>query len=271
MVLVPFPYEGGISGAPGTSGGPQAILDASAQVELYDAYLDTEPYRAGVCTVAAPDVPTDAADAVDTLSGIVRRLIKADKRVVVMGGDHSISTAYGRALKEIYGTFSVVQLDAHADLRPEYEGSPFSHASVMARLRELTPHTLQLGIRSMCAEEAGLIERESLNVLSVRDLRARSRDLPALLRALPAPVFLTLDVDVLDWSVVRATGTPEPGGLLWDEAVDLLDLIFAECRVAGFDVVELSAAPHDIASPFAAAKLIYRMIGMWLRRPLDSA
>ena len=183
---------------------------------------------------------------------------------MLLGGDHSISPGFLRALCEEYGTLSVIQIDAHADLRDSYQGSKFSHACVMARIRELTPHTLQIGIRSMSFEEAQRVEREDLPVCTMSDFRRGKFDMDAALENLPDPVFITVDVDVFDWSVIMSTGTPEPGGFTWDEAMDLLKNIFAHKRVVGFDVVELSYSETDKNSAFAVAKLIYKMLGFKL-------
>jgi agmatinase len=131
----------------------------------------------------------------------------------------------------------------------------------MARIREFTKDTLQVGIRSMSVEEADLWKKEDLKLITMDDFRNKITDLELLIKNLPDPVFITLDVDVFDWSVVRSTGTPEPGGIYWDEMLSILELIFRNKSVVGFDIVELSHRPDDINSPFAAAKLIYKIIG----------
>ncbi|MEJ2662183.1 MAG: arginase family protein [Desulfobacteraceae bacterium] len=186
------------------------------------------------------------------------------KFVVVIGGDHSITNGYLRAVRRQYAQFGVIQLDAHADLRDSYDGSPLSHACTMARARELTPHCLQIGIRSMSKAEARRIKEEGLALYTMQDWRNGRLDLGAALDRLPAKVFLTLDVDVFDWSVISDTGTPEPGGCYWQEAMDLLETVFAAKDVIGADVVELSPDPQssNARSAFAVAKLIYKMIGL---------
>ncbi|MBN2034965.1 MAG: arginase family protein, partial [Deltaproteobacteria bacterium] len=136
----------------------------------------------------------------------------------------------------------------------------------MARLREITPHTLQIGIRSMCAEEASLVKAQDLALCTMHRYRRGGFDLEAELARLPEQLFITVDVDVFDWSVIASTGTPEPGGMLWDEAMDLLQMVFRSKMVIGFDVVELAHRDHDANSPFATAKLIYKMIGMRFAR-----
>jgi agmatinase len=191
-------------------------------------------------------------------------IVRTNKFIVGVGGDHSITTPHYRTLKRKFGELSVIQIDAHADLREEYEGSLFSHACVMARIREHTTQTLQLGIRSLSREEAERVESEQIDLVTMHAFR-NGADWKTLLEKLPDPVFITIDVDAFDWSVIASTGTPEPGGLLWHEALDLFDTIFATRNVVGFDAVELSYAQHDRNSPVAVAKLIYHLIGLKLK------
>ncbi len=261
FVVVPFPYEGGVTYGTGTAQAPDAVLEASAFLELYDEVLDYEPYRAGIATLEQPDVPDDDEAMFSTVHTVTSSLLDNDKFVILLGGDHSITSGYYKALHDKHGPVSVIQLDAHADLRDSYEGSKLSHACTMSRIREYTQDTLQIGIRSMSVEEAERIKTERINLCTMHDYRSRKFNLDAALRNLPDPVFITCDVDVFDWSVIASTGTPEPGGLLWDEAMALLQKIFTLKNVVGFDVVELASNENDRNSPFAVAKLIYRMIG----------
>jgi agmatinase len=261
VVVVPVPYEGGVSYGRGARHGPDAILDASSYLELYDDQLDCEPYTIGIFTIPPLEISDDASLMMKQIYETTSFLLKRGKFVVLLGGDHSITTGYCRALSEAYGSLSVIQIDAHADLRDSYEGSFFSHASVMSRLREITTETLQIGIRSLSREEADRIKKDNLDICMMHEIREHRGDLHALIDRLPDPVFITFDVDVFDWSVIRSTGTPEPGGFTWDEGISLLNHIFSNKNVVGFDVVELSYDGHDSNSAFAAAKLIYKMIG----------
>ena len=261
VAILPVPYEGGISYGAGTALAPQAVLEASHYLELYDEELREEPYKAGIATIAPPAVPDDPETMLSTLRDMVGDLTESGKWVVLAGGDHSISSGAFQAIKKRFPAASVIQLDAHADLLESYEGSPFSHASVMARVREQTQHTLHIGIRSLSAEEASLAEKKSIPILTMTDYRKGKWDLKSELNKLPEPVFLTLDVDVFDWSVVFSTGTPEPGGFQWYEAMDILQTIFLSKNVIGCDVVELSYRESDPNSTFAVAKLIYKCIG----------
>jgi agmatinase len=260
-VIVPYAYEGGVSYGLGAADAPRAVLEASQQVEFYDIGLDAEPYRVGIGTLEPPEIPQESEQMVALLSQVTGDLLDRGKFPVVIGGDHSITTGFVRTVAERFPEFGVIQLDAHADLRDSYEGNPLSHASVMARARELTPHTIQIGIRSMAAEEAARVKSENLSFCTMRQWRQGRFDLEKALAGLPKQVFITLDVDVFDWSVIAGTGTPEPGGLYWDEALDLLEAIFQAKDVIGCDVVELAHRPGDMNSPFAVAKLVYKMIG----------
>jgi agmatinase len=269
-VLLPVPYEGGISFGKGAARGPRAIIDASCYLELYDEVLKAEPYRMGIATLT-PLKSYKKADAMQKcIYQNVKTAIQIDKFFVGIGGDHSISIGCVKAFIERYSQLSVIQLDAHSDLRDSYDGSRLSHACVMTRIREYTQHTMQIGIRSMSAEESETIEKETLPVITMHELRKPGMDLDSALSKLPDPVYLSVDVDVFDWSVIRSTGTPEPGGLLWDEAMILLKKIFNQKNVIGFDLVELAAQPNDLNSPFAAAKLIYKMLGFKLESEVNS-
>ncbi len=262
--ILPVPYEGGVSYGRGTARAPAAVIEASAQLELFDEELKAEPYRMGIVTVAPPALSEEPEATQQAIYRISRSLAREGKFTVLLGGDHSISTAHIKSLLDRFGHLSVLQLDAHTDLRDTYEGSAYSHACVLSRIRELTDNTLQIGIRSMSAEEARRIAREKLPVCTMADYRSGGFDVDTALAALPDPVFLTFDTDVLDWSVVRSTGTPEPGGFTWDEAIGLLRKVFTRKHIVGCDVVELSADEHDRNSPFAVAKLIYKMLGLKL-------
>ena len=261
FAILPFPYEGGVSYGKGTGQAPDAILDASCYLELYDEVLQAEPYKKGIVTIQPPNMGRTPQEMFESVYTNTKQLVQHNKFVVLVGGDHSISSGYFNVLKEKYPDLGAVQLDAHSDLRDEYKGSKLSHASVMARIREKTNDTLQLGIRSMCLEEAEKVKRDRIALCTMDAFRKGTFDVDKAINNLPEHVFITVDVDGFDWSVIRSTGTPEPGGFLWDEALDLLQKIFLRKTVVGFDVVELSYNPTDPNSPFAVAKLIYKMIG----------
>lgn len=269
--LLLFPYEGGVSYGKGTARAPGAVIEASRFLELYDEVLEAEPYRMGVVTLQPDHPPSSAEEMFESVYRCTRELMEEGKFVALLGGDHSISSGYVKVLSERFPNFSVVQLDAHADLRDTYEGSPLSHACVMSRIREWTPHTLQIGIRSLSVEEAERVRTEGIRIVRMADYRSGRFDLEDALRSLPDPVYLTLDVDVFDWGVIRSTGTPEPGGLFWHEAMGILETLFRMKTVVGFDVVELAHDPQDRNSPFAVSKLLYRMLGLKLRSYLQAS
>lgn len=269
VALLPVPYEGAVSWGKGAADAPDWVIEASGYLELYDEVLKREPCSMGITTVAPPELPRDPEAVQHVLHPFLGDLLATGKFVVMLGGDHSISPAFVKALHERKSPLSVIQLDAHADLRDAYEETPFSHACAMSRIREITPHTLQIGIQSMSIEEAEKADREHIPVCTMRDFRKGGFDVKGALERLPDPVYITLDVDVFDWSVVRSTGTPEPGGLGWDEALALLETIFSMKAVAGFDVVELAKDPRDVNSAFAVAKLIYKMLGFKLAAAVE--
>jgi agmatinase len=264
VVLLPIPYEGGVSYGSGAANGPDAILEASAQVEFYDAALGRDARHIGIATAAAPDTTgwSSPEEMDSVVEAITNELVQQDKFIVAVGGDHSVSPACVRAQAKRHPSLGVIQFDAHADLRPDYDGSCLSHACAMARIRETTPHTLQLGIRSMCEQEAKLIADEDLDVLSVQAMRADPGRVRTCIASLPENVYITIDVDALDGSVLWSTGTPEPGGILWYEMTELLGDIFKMKTVVGVDVVELAPRRGDINSPYAIAKLVYHLIGL---------
>jgi agmatinase len=261
VVVLPLSYEGGVSYGKGTAKGPDAIIDASHYLELYDEVLDAEPYSIGICTIESPEIPVNPQDIEQTVYEATKKILDKNKFIVLIGGDHSITPGYCKALHEKYSTLSVIQFDAHADLRESYENNQFSHACVMSRIREITHDTLQIGIRSLSGEEAQRIKNENISICTMNNYRNGYSNLDSSLKQLPDPVFITFDVDVFDWNVIKSTGTPEPGGFLWHEAISLLYKIFSLKKVVGFDIVELIGDAHDRNSPFAAAKLIYKMIG----------
>jgi agmatinase len=261
VILIPFCYEGGISYGKGTSKGPDAIIDASHHLELYDEVLALEPYTIGICTIEPPKMPSNAQSMVEIVYDVTKTNLAQDKFIISIGGDHSITTGYCKALLEKYGRLSVIQIDAHADLRHSYQGSIFNHACVMSRIREMTRDTLQIGIRSMSKEEAQHIKDEQISVCTMSNYRNGDTNIDSLIKELPDPVFITFDVDAFDWSVIRSTGTPEPGGFLWDEVIEILRKIYSIKKVVGVDIVELIYNKNDPNSAFAVAKLIYKMIG----------
>ncbi|MDY6861860.1 MAG: agmatinase [Thermodesulfobacteriota bacterium] len=261
VVILPVPYERTVTFGIGTSKGPYSIIFASRHLELYDETLNLEPYRVGIATFPALSLPDEPYDAINTVYESTKALIQDGKFVVSLGGEHTISVGFCKALVEIYPSLCVIQLDAHADLRENFCGSPYNHACTMARIREYVTDALQIGIRSMSSYEAEIIYKRDYKVFTMDMFRSKEIDLEKILDSIGNDIFLTIDVDAFDWSVIRSTGTPEPGGFLWGESLHLLSLIFRKKNVVGFDIVELTGNGRDINSSFAAAKLVYKLIG----------
>jgi agmatinase len=260
-VILPVPYEQTTSFGKGTALGPEAILTASREVELYDGETDSEPYMAGIHTLPALDLNSLSQDrAISSIGNAASAVVEKRKFLVTVGGEHSISAAPVRALAEKYPDLSVLQIDAHADLREEYQGSRFSHACAMRRIRDVVSTTVGVGIRSLTADEAGLIRRERIPTFFAQDIVGRNDWQSKSIEKLGENVYITIDLDGLDPSVIPGVGTPEPGGLGWYETLAYLRQVCRSRNVVGFDVVELMPIAGSLVSEFAAAKLIYKLI-----------
>jgi len=212
----------------------------------------------------------NAAGMVDRVEEVTAHLLDAGKFVVTLGGDHSTSIGVVRAFAKRHPAMSVLQIDAHADLREEYEGTPLSSATIRRRVLDVWPRRAQVGMRSMSEPEAELVEKRKLPMWLASTIHAETRQgraewIEQVVAALADEVYVTIDVDAFDPSLVPGTGTPEPGGLGWYEVIDLLAAVTAEKRVIGFDVVELSPLVEGHVSPVVAAKLVYKLIGMAVR------
>jgi len=264
VVVLPIGFEATATFGAGTRGGPDAILAASRQVETYDPDLDMDLARAPIHTFAhvAPDLSSPQA-MVERISAVAGRLQSDDKWVLGLGGEHSITLGLVRAAAARHGRLSILQIDAHLDLRACWEGTPYSHACVMRRIVEDRHRTVHVGIRNACREEIEFAGARDLPIFWARDCAGSSALLEAA-DALEGPVYVTVDVDGLDPSVIRTTGTPEPGGLGWWETVRLLDRVFSRHSVVGADVVELVAG-GDAAGEFAAARLAAKLAALALR------
>jgi len=279
VVILPVPYESTSSGRAGSREGPRAIIDASEEMELYDLELGREPYRAGIHTL--PEVVPHLGNPqamVERLEEIVGELLDAGKLVVTLGGEHTVAVGAVRAYRRrlpgpsasppsaaaLGGSgqaLSVLALDAHADLRQEYLGTPYNHACVLRRLLDLCP-VVQVGLRSATRDEHELIRRQGLPFFSVAAYRALADGPREVLSHLGENVYVTIDLDAFDPSQMAAVGTPEPGGLVWEEVMELLAAVAGQRRVVGFDVTELAPGLGTSANAQLAAKLVYRLIGL---------
>jgi agmatinase len=264
VAILPVPYDFSVSYQSGTRWGPAALLAASRNMEVWDDELGAT-YRAGIATFPELE-PTSEGPGfqVRRVEQAMDHLFASGKLPVMLGGEHSITAGAVRAALKRYPALSVLQIDAHADMRDRYLDSPDSHACVMRRIRELCP-AASVGIRSLSEEEAEHLRQHPAPIWSTRGFRALRGDLRPVLDALTDEVFITFDLDGLDPSCLPGTGTPEPGGLDWYEAVDLVATVAEHKRIVGFDIVELAPLPGNVASDFLAARLTYRMIGLMLR------
>lgn len=268
-VILPIPYEKTTTYRQGCQNGPTAILEASDQLEAYDEELERETgIETGIYTLdAIADTSQNPALEAETMLQVttetVSQLIKDGKFVIALGGEHSITEgvvkAYHLASNE---PFTVIQIDAHGDLRHEYEGSIYNHACVMRRIIDMGLPTLPVGIRSICREEANLIEVKQIPVIWARDIYYNSNWIETAISHIATDrVFITIDLDGIDPGLIPGVGTPEPGGLNWFELTKFLKTIFTKYQVIGCDVMELAPQSDSVVSQFTAAKLVYKLIG----------
>jgi agmatinase len=265
VVVLPVAYDGTVSYRAGTKYGPAAIIAASREVETFDYHTKKEIADVGIATALEVEAEADGpAVMVNTVEREVGVHLKAGKYVVMLGGEHSLTTGTVRAHKAKYPNLSVLHIDAHADMRDSFQGSKFSHASVMRRVRELCP-AVSVGIRNASAECVRSIEAASAPVIWAEECVGKSGWHDRALSPLSEQVYITFDLDAFDPAIMPAVGTPEPGGLQWYETLDFLHAVFATRRVVGFDVVELSPMAGLHHADFLAAKLVAEMI----RRTFD--
>lgn len=266
VLVLPIPFEATVSYGGGTRYGPAAIIEASQQVELYDREFDREPATEyGVHTLPALELADDPEAAIAQIAAATAAAAASGKLVVGLGGEHTVSVGFGRGLLDaVGGPLTVVQIDAHSDLRDEYEDTPFSHACIARRLLEMdgVEQVLQLGIRSVSTEEVQFVRAnpQRARVWYSEQVHAGSWREEFIERIRGRRVYLTIDVDGLDPSIVQATGTPEPDGLTWAETLQILRTVAAYGTVIGLDCVELAPLDNLHASDFAVAKLVYKTI-----------
>ncbi len=261
-VVLPVPYDGTTSYRPGTRFGPHALLAASRHMELYDEVLGAL-YPHGIHTLPELEPVADPEAMVARVEEAAEWVLDQGKTLITLGGEHSLTTGPVRAYARRYPELSVLQLDAHGDLRLDYHGTRFSHACVMSRVRELVP-AVQAGIRSVSEEEAERITRERLAVFSARRVKAMAGDFSPIVEGLTADVYLTVDLDAFDPSECPGVGTPEPGGLGWHDVTDLVAQVARRRRLVGFDIMELLPLAGDTRSEFLASRLLYRLWGWCL-------
>ena len=260
VVILPVPYESTVGFRHGTSQGPRAIIDASVELELYDHELDKESFRVGIHTLPEVEpVMASPEKMIDRVYELVGDVLDYDKIPVMLGGEHSLTVGAVKAAIERIDNLSVLQLDAHADLRDQYLGTKLSNACVMRRIVELCP-VVQVGIRSLSQEENEFIKQRGMTLHYADNFNVQE-SIHQVVSSLSNDVYITIDLDVFDPSVMPAVGTPEPGGLGWYEVLALLKEVSKTKNVVGFDVVELCPIEGPVACSFMAAKLAYKIIG----------
>jgi len=262
VFVLPVSYEGTVSYGTGTGAGAMAIVDASRNMELYDDETDSEVYKIGIHTLdefkARPTPDEMMAELYDHAAAI----LKQDKFLCMLGGEHSFSAPIIKAHAEKYHDLSVLQIDAHADLRDTYDGTPHSHASIMARVvKDMQIPSVQVGIRSISADEARALDSGlPTKIFWARDIVGRTDWINDAVESLTENVYLTIDIDGLDPSIVPTTGTPEPGGLGWYETLKLIRKLAEKRRIVGMDLVEYSYFENYDSPAFLCAKLVYKSL-----------
>jgi len=263
-VIVQAPYDKTTTYIHGTASGPAAIIDASRYMERFDDELNQETFKIGIHTMEPLAIQNlSPEEMVDRVYAQTLELLKSNKFPVMLGGEHTVSIGAVKAFKEVYPNISVLQLDAHYDLRDVYFGSKLNHGCVARRISEICP-IVQAATRSMSKEEKDYLAsggNSTVKTISVYDILEMPMWKDTVSNSLSENVYITIDLDVFDPALVPATGTPEPGGIGWYETLSLLREVTKDKKVVGFDVVELCPIKGSITSDFLAAKLIYRLLG----------
>lgn len=259
IVVLPVPFDKTTSWIKGSDKGPQAIINASRNMELYDIETGSEVYKKGIYTAKA--IRSDSSrEMAAQVHKKVSALLADDKFVVLLGGEHMVSLGSITAHAEHFINMSILHLDAHSDMRDSYEGDKYSHACIMARARETTGNIVSIGIRSSDASELGTIDKNKIFYASEIN---KSKDwIKKAAEKLSKNVYISIDLDVFDPSIMPSTGTPEPGGLGWYQVMDLLEYVSKKKNIVGFDVVELCPSKHNMAPDFLAAKLAYKLLSL---------
>jgi agmatinase len=268
ILVLPVAYEGTVSYGTGTGEGAMAIVEASRNMELYEEETDAEVYKIGIHTLDVHESRDTPEEMMNSLYERTKTILKSDKFLCMLGGEHSISAPVIKAHAEKYHNLSVLQIDAHADLRDEYDGTKHSHASIMARVvKDMRIPSVQVGIRSISADEArSLDEGLPTKIFWAKDIWQNNDWIDEAVDSLTENVYLTIDIDGLDPSIVPLTGTPEPGGLSWYTTLTLIRKLAEKKRVVGMDLVEFSKVETENNAPvFLCAKLVYKSLAYIFR------
>jgi agmatinase len=261
VVILPVPYDSTTEWHSGARDGPQAIIAASQYLEMYDIELDKEIFRAGIHTLPAIEpVLSSPQKMIQRVYRITKGISQKDKFLVMLGGEHSVSLGVIHALTEKYTNLCVLQLDAHADLRDKYMGTKYNHACIMRRVFEHCPIT-QVGIRSISWEEQQFLNQHNMRPFYLPQTSTSLAYQQQIINALGDIVYISIDLDVFDPSIMSAVATPEPGGMQWHDVLSLLKLVSEHKHIIGFDIVELCPGQGPAACAFTAAKLAYKLIG----------
>ena len=272
VCLIPFPYDSTNVTIGTAKKGPDAILRASRNLELFDSELGVETYKVGLQTMGEVESNVNSPfENSQVVEAVVTEALQSDKLPVVIGGDHSLTIGSVCAIHDKYPNVGVVILDAHPDLFDEYEGTKYGHASVARRVHELDVPLSLAGVRSASREESDFINNSEINLITAREILESKKPLDRILSMLPEHIYLSIDLDVIDPGEMPAVANPEPGGLRWYDIVDCLTTLTSERTVVGFDVVELCPIPGNPTPDFIAAKLIYRIIGLIFKDKLMSS
>ncbi len=268
VLVLPVSYEGTVSYGTGTGAGAMAIVDASRNMELYEEETDADVYKIGIHTLPEFTPRETPETMMNELYGYSKKLLELDKFICMLGGEHSVSAPIIKAHNERFENLSVLQIDAHADLRDSYDGTPHSHASIMARVvKDLKIPSVQVGIRSISGDEArSLKEGLPTRIFWARDIVGRTDWIDEAIESLTDNVYLTIDIDGLDPSIVPTTGTPEPGGLGWYETLTLIRKLAERKRVVGMDLVEYSYFENYDSPAFLCSKLVYKSLAYIFRK-----
>ena len=257
--IIPVPYEQTVSYVGGTAFGPAKILEASVQLELFDG--KGNPSKKGIFT-KPPVIEETPEKLFESMDKSITEVLKLGKTPVILGGEHSVSIGAFKSLLKNKKKFGIVQIDAHGDLRDSFEGSKYSHACVMKRAIDLGIDIFQIGVRSLSLPEVELRKELGIKYIDAAQLYKNGIPKKILPNDFPEEIYLTIDVDGLDPSIIPATGTPEPGGLSWYDTIEILEKITKERKIIGFDVVELAPIPNLHYPEFTCARLIYQLMGM---------
>jgi len=270
VVILPIPLDRTTSYVPGTRNGPHEILVASSHMELWDEETQTDVHSVGIYTLPEMEFPFATMDeVVREIRRVASELVSRDKFVFVLGGEHSITPAVVAAMAAKHPGLSVLQIDAHADLRESFMGTPHNHACAMRRTLEYA-RTTQVGIRSLSPEEAAAASALPTEIFYDFNMREHADWIDRVVDSLSETVYITIDVDGFDPAIMPATGTPEPGGLSWYEALTLLRRVIEQRTVVGCDIVELTPLAGHVAPNFLCAKLIYKILSYRFRSALKS-